>query len=53
MGSGIPVARIECLAEEHGSAGVCAMAAVKRAFDPRNILNPGKVVEAEETPPFI
>ncbi len=32
------------LHEEHGLAGVALMEKIKRALDPKNILNPGKVV---------
>ena len=40
------------LVEEHGSAGIRAMAAIKRALDPRDILNPGKIIEASDALPF-
>ena len=32
------------LLEEHGADAVDLMARLKRAFDPLNILNPGKIV---------
>ena len=36
--------KIDYLEEEHGEATVEVMRRVKRALDPHNILNPGKVV---------
>lgn len=41
---GIGLGKREFLDAEHGSAGVDSMAALKRAFDPTNVLNPGTVV---------
>ena len=40
---GVGMGKIDCLAEEAGSA-VAVMAAIKRALDPLNIMNPGKIV---------
>jgi D-lactate dehydrogenase (cytochrome) len=42
---GIGVHKLDALVAEHGES-VELMKAVKRAFDPRNILNPGKTVPA-------
>jgi D-lactate dehydrogenase (cytochrome) len=35
---------MDFLLEEHGADGIELMARIKRAFDPLNILNPGKVL---------
>ena len=40
---GIGMHKLEALVAEHGNA-VELMKTLKRAFDPRNILNPGKTV---------
>jgi D-lactate dehydrogenase (cytochrome) len=40
---GIGSGKIKSLQKEHGE-GVALMAAIKRTFDPDNLLNPGKVV---------
>jgi D-lactate dehydrogenase (cytochrome) len=40
---GIGVHKLEALVAEHGEA-VELMQAIKRALDPRNIMNPGKTV---------
>jgi D-lactate dehydrogenase (cytochrome) len=39
---GVGQGKINYLAAEHGS-GVAVMAAIKKALDPLNILNPGKI----------
>ena len=40
---GIGVHKLDALRAEHGDA-IALMQAIKRALDPRNILNPGKTV---------
>ena len=44
---GVGQGKIKYLDAEHGSGGVFAMRAIKKAFDPQNILNPGKIVGME------
>lgn len=41
---GVGLHKMDFLLEEHGADGIELMARIKRAFDPLNILNPGKVV---------
>lgn len=41
---GVGLHKMPYLQEEHGTAGVEVMRRIKLALDPRNILNPGKVV---------
>jgi D-lactate dehydrogenase (cytochrome) len=42
---GVGLHKIGFLLEEHGEEGVDLMRRLKQAFDPLNILNPGKIVE--------
>jgi D-lactate dehydrogenase (cytochrome) len=42
---GIGTGKMKYLAEEHGPEGVELMGLLKRAIDPKNIMNPGKIVE--------
>ena len=46
---GVGVAKAPWLARDRGASDVAAMRAVKRALDPRNILNPG-VILTEQAP---
>jgi D-lactate dehydrogenase (cytochrome) len=41
---GVGQGKMEYMLAEHGPAAVAAMVAIKRALDPQNILNPGKIV---------
>jgi len=41
---GVGQGKMKYLLAEHGAAAVAVMAAIKRALDPQNILNPGKIV---------
>jgi D-lactate dehydrogenase (cytochrome) len=41
---GVGMHKMDFLVDEHGADAVDLMARIKRAFDPLNILNPGKVV---------
>jgi D-lactate dehydrogenase (cytochrome) len=40
---GIGMGKMKYMAAEHGTA-LSAMVDIKRAFDPQNIMNPGKMV---------
>ncbi|TCT06845.1 FAD-linked oxidase C-terminal domain-containing protein [Aquabacter spiritensis] len=41
---GVGQGKMKYLAAEHGAATLDAMRTLKRAFDPQNIMNPGKIV---------
>ena len=41
---GVGHGKMKYLLEEHGAEAVALMVTIKRAMDPHNILNPGKVV---------
>jgi len=42
---GIGIGKLKHMRNEHGDGAVEAMQAIKRALDPQNIMNPGKVVD--------
>lgn len=46
---GIGIAKKRFMKWEFGEAGVGALAAIKKALDPHNILNPGKVVDDDDS----
>lgn len=41
---GVGMHKMAFLIEEHGSAAIQMMRALKQAFDPKNIMNPGKII---------
>ena len=41
---GVGQGKMKYLKAEHGAPALAAMAAIKRALDPQNIINPGKIV---------
>ncbi len=44
---GVGQGKMKYLQAEHGAPALHAMAAIKRAFDPQNIMNPGKIVSLD------
>lgn len=42
---GIGLSKISHLENEYGKGGIQAMKSIKKAFDPLNIMNPGKVIK--------
>src|SRR5438445_492546 len=44
---GVGEGKMKYLADELGAPALAAMAAIKRALDPQNIMNPGKIVALE------
>jgi alkyldihydroxyacetonephosphate synthase len=44
---GVGVARPGAVEDQNGPAGLAALRAIKATLDPRNILNPGKLLESE------
>ncbi|HEX3163307.1 MAG TPA: FAD-linked oxidase C-terminal domain-containing protein, partial [Pseudolabrys sp.] len=41
---GVGQGKMKYMAAEHGAATLAVMASIKRALDPQNIMNPGKIV---------
>eukprot|EP01065_Artemidia_motanka_P005874 TRINITY_DN12849_c0_g1_i2.p1 TRINITY_DN12849_c0_g1~~TRINITY_DN12849_c0_g1_i2.p1 ORF type:complete len:480 (+),score=142.38 TRINITY_DN12849_c0_g1_i2:56-1495(+) len=42
---GVGMGKVQKMAREHGDSHVAAQIAIKRALDPRNIMNPGKLFD--------
>jgi D-lactate dehydrogenase (cytochrome) len=41
---GVGQGKMKYMAAEHGAAALAVMTSIKRALDPQNIMNPGKIV---------
>ena len=41
---GVGLHKMDFLIEEHGSGAIRMMRTLKQAFDPNNIMNPGKII---------
>jgi D-lactate dehydrogenase (cytochrome) len=41
---GVGIGKMPFLELEHGAQGMAVMRQIKQALDPKNILNPGKIV---------
>jgi D-lactate dehydrogenase (cytochrome) len=41
---GVGLHKMDFLVHEHGEEAIDAMRTLKRAFDPKNIMNPGKII---------
>jgi D-lactate dehydrogenase (cytochrome) len=47
---GVGLHKMEFMLAEHGRDALDLMSALKQAFDPHNILNPGKIIPASPQP---
>ena len=42
---GVGMHKINFLVDEHGAGAIEVMRSIKKALDPKNILNPGKILK--------